>query len=227
MIIITNSDDGWVKYSCERIIPSLLPGLQKYKIVSARTNYERFYPGQPLCWKAAAFAHEANEIFQTFSQQADETLEDDDASRRPSLELSDVSSEDSFDSSNSASENVTERKHVALREIISFGDSMEERTAVRIVSDQLDSTPKSVMFVPTPSPSQILGQLDMLTKHMKFVCEHKTSLDLEICSEEAQRCAESYLNKHSLERHNSSSSSGNNASSTSGARRFTVCKTLS
>jgi hypothetical protein len=84
------------------------------------------------------------------------------------------------------------------REIISFGDSMEERTAVRIVSDQLSSTPKSVMFVPSPTPLQIIGQLQMLTNHMKFVCEHHTSLDLEISPEQAQRCADSYMKRNKL-----------------------------
>lgn len=107
------------------------------------------------------------------------------ASRCPSLELSDVSSEDSFDTTAKGSQ----------REIISFGDSMEERTAVRIVSDQLDSTPKSVMFVPSPTPLQIIGQLHMLTSHMKFVCEHQSTLDLEISPEQAKRCADSYVKR--------------------------------
>jgi hypothetical protein len=182
VIIITNSDDGWVKYSCERIVPSLLPALEKYKIVSARTKYEKFYPGQPLCWKAAAFAHEANEIFQSF-----ECAMEGKASRCPSLELSDVSSEDSFDAS--------PEKGTRPREIISFGDSMEERTAVRIVAEQLDATAKSVMFVSCPTPSQIIGQLYMLTDHMKFVCEHSLALDLEICPNEAKRYAESYTTR--------------------------------
>jgi hypothetical protein len=181
VIIVTNSDDGWVKYSCERIVPTLLPVLEKYKIVSARSNYEKFYPGQPLCWKAAAFAHEANEIFQTFDSRRRQKAE-----RCPSLELSDVSSEDSFDTSSKSNDK---------REIISFGDSMEERTAVRIVSDQLDSIPKSVMFISSPSPLQIIGQLYMISNHMHYICEHSTSLDLEISEEQAQKFSDSYIRR--------------------------------
>jgi hypothetical protein len=180
VIIVTNSDDGWVKYSCERIVPTLLPVIEKYKIVSARSNYEKFYPGQPLCWKAAAFAHEANEIFQTNDIRRCEK-----AQRCPSLELSDVSSEDSFDSSSKSDK----------REIISFGDSMEERTAVRIVADQLDSIPKSVMFISSPSPLQIIGQLYMISNHMHYICEHSTSLDLEISHEQAQKFSDSYIKR--------------------------------
>jgi hypothetical protein len=96
------------------------------------------------------------------------------------MEASDVSSDGSMDSQQ-------------LREIISFGDSMEERTAVRIVSGQLAATPKSVMFISSPSPLQLIGQLQMLTKHMQFVCEHRSSLDLEISPNQAQRCAEMYM----------------------------------
>ena len=65
VLIITNSDDGWVLFSASRFLPSLVPILesQRVSIVSARTRYEGQYPGQPLCWKAAAFAHEVNERF--------------------------------------------------------------------------------------------------------------------------------------------------------------------
>ena len=84
------------------------------------------------------------------------------------------------------------------REIISFGDSMEERTAVKIVSDQLSALPKSVMFISNPTPSQIIGQLTMLTHHMNFVCEHSQDLDLEITHRQADKCAQHYLSKRGL-----------------------------
>jgi hypothetical protein len=152
--------------------------IERYRIVSARTRYERFYPNSPLCWKAAAFAHEANEIYEN----------DMNVSVVESMEGSDVSSDCSLAST------VDSRK----REIISFGDSMEERTAVRIVSGQLSAIPKSVMFISSPSPLQLIGQLNMVTSHMKFVCEHESSLDLEISPHQAQRCAEKYMGKISL-----------------------------
>ena len=174
-----------MKYSCERIVPALLPVIEKYRIVSARTGYEKFYPGQPLCWKAAAFAHEVNELFQDYC---------------PNLEISDVSSEESFDMSSTTTTPTTTKRSAGEREIISFGDSMEERTAVRIVADQLNATPKSVMFVPSPTPTQIIGQLQMLRNQMKFVCEHGSSLDLEISPEQAERSAESYMRRNKVDR---------------------------
>lgn len=189
VIIITNSDDGWVKYSCERYLPQLLSVMEQYRVVSARTNYERFYPQQPLCWKAAAFAHEVNETF-------DSSIDDDGTT---SLESTDVSSDDS--STDEPSSNQHSQTPVSLpsrREIISFGDSTEERAAVRIVSEQLNAVPKSVMFVQTPTPSQIVGQLVMVTDYMQYVCEHRTTLDLEIDAEQAEQCAKMHLEKKEI-----------------------------
>lgn len=181
VIIITNSDEGWVKFSCERYIPQLLPVVEKYRIVSARTGYERFYPGQPLCWKAAAFAHEVNEIFEKGLGESYEL-----AHANRSLESTDVSS---------ASDESYQSIPCDRREVFSFGDSMEERTAVRIIADQLSAIPKSVMFVQSPTPTQIIGQLEIVTNHMKFLGTHLNELDLEISRNQADRAADSYMRK--------------------------------
>jgi hypothetical protein len=173
----------------------LLPVIAKYKIVSARTRYERFYPNQPLCWKAAAFAHEVNEIYEN-KMDLDESC--------ASLESTDVS-DSSIDSGGEYNNNSSP---AIKKEIISFGDSMEERTATRIVSDQLSAVPKSVMFIASPSPVQILGQLCMLTNYMKYVCENDSSLDLEITPGQARKCAKAYLEAHKLDHHFASTAHG-------------------
>lgn len=178
VIIITNSDEGWVKFSAERFVPNLLPVIEKYRVVSARTRYEKFYPQEPMVWKAAAFAHEVNEIYETGKS---------DISIVPMVEESDVSSDD--DSARSEIEPIKSFR----REIISIGDSMEERNAVQVVSRQFSAVPKSVMFISNPSPMQLIGQLNMLTKHMEFVCGNESSLDLEISPHQAQQCADMYL----------------------------------
>lgn len=189
VIIITNSDDGWVKFSCARFLPDLLPELDNFRIVSARTLYERFYPGQPLCWKAAAFAHEVSEMYEAHSQGSSSEL---------SLESTDVSS---LDTSYSETDEATSDFSAPLsgsKEIVSFGDSLEEKMAVRIVADQLTATPKSVMFIQLPTPVQILGQLHMVIQHMGFVCQNASSLDLQISPEEAEHFANLYLRKRRL-----------------------------
>lgn len=38
--IITNAGEGWVQYSAEKFMPSVVPILSKIKIISARAQYE-------------------------------------------------------------------------------------------------------------------------------------------------------------------------------------------
>ena len=233
VILITNSDDGWVHYSCKRYIPNLLPALNKYRIVSARTEYESFYPGSPLCWKAACFAHEVNETFaeleikrnrlnsmsmgvhshshsHSHSQLQSHETSDSSMGLSPtspaafdSLNSTDDSSDDSMDErksrlvkhrpKSSMMDTSTSTGRDTSREVISFGDSMEERTAVKIISKQLTAMPKSVMFISSPTPEQLIGQLSMLENHMKYICTHKSALDLEISPHQAQKSAISIL----------------------------------
>lgn len=191
VIIITNSDDGWVKYSAERYIPNLLQIIPKYRIVSSRTKYEHIYPGQPLCWKAAAFAHEVNEIF---CLDGDYTSDSVDTSCESLVSTDDSSNEGG--SAGDENSNIRMKKSSPSKHVISFGDSMEERTAVKIVAGQLSCIPKSVMFVSCPTPSELIGQLKMVRDYMKYVCEFSSSLDLEITLKQAQKFAEQYIKQN-------------------------------
>ena len=53
--IITNAGDGWVGYSAKRFYPSIVPVLAKIKIISARGEYEKIFPGNSRQWKIEAF----------------------------------------------------------------------------------------------------------------------------------------------------------------------------
>lgn len=196
VLIITNSDEGWVKYSAERYVPNLVPVLDNYRIISARTRYERFYPDQPLCWKAAAFAHEVNETFLKMKDMhAQNTISDEHQDSIASLASTEVSSQDSFFNEKDATSPSKCEEMPFMKEIMSFGDSMEERTALKIVSSQLCALPKSVMFVTSPTPMQLIGQLTMLTSKMKYICTYDKDLDLEISGQQAHKCAEYVLGK--------------------------------
>jgi len=131
------------QYSSRRFMPRLMPLLEGLRVVSARSTYERFYPGAPLCWKAAAFAHEANQAFG-----------DVDNSSPPSGQ-----------------------PHTQ-REIISFGDSNEERTAVKIAAGQLNAVAKSVKFVDLPSPEELSKQVETVCGWLEWICNHDQELDL-------------------------------------------------
>lgn len=201
VIIITNSDEGWVEFSAERYCPCLLPVISKYPIVSARTRYEQFYPCQPLCWKAAAFAHEVNEIYDALNKAGSTS---DDTTSCASMEETEVSSTSSLSVSSIADDdycsmNQEQEQPAEQRQIISFGDSNEERMAVSIVSGQLDAIPKSVKLMSSPTLCQIIGQLHLLTNHMQFVCEATKSLDMHITKEQANHYAEIYLREERVQ----------------------------
>jgi len=52
--IITNAGEGWVQYSAEKFMPSVVPLLSKIKIISARAQYEHLYKDYSK-WKIHAF----------------------------------------------------------------------------------------------------------------------------------------------------------------------------
>jgi len=193
VLVVTNSDDGWVKFSAERFVPNLLPCLDRCQIVSARTRYERFYPNQPLCWKAAAFAHEVNTIYEDINSNKENHYVSNEVSSVVSSNISSEAGEREtceFVQIQKQRDTTSKVTKNARREVISFGDSVEERTAVKIVAGQLEATPKSVMFIASPSPMQIIGQLAMLTNRMEFLCMHHLPLDLEISPSQAQKAAD-------------------------------------
>ena len=59
--IITNSSIDWFKFSSKKY-PNIKSLLDKIKIISARDEYEKMYPGQTKIWKSKAFLSLKNEI---------------------------------------------------------------------------------------------------------------------------------------------------------------------
>jgi len=53
--IITNGETGWVELSAQKFVPRVVPYLNKFKIVSARSTFEGMYPNAPMKWKFHAF----------------------------------------------------------------------------------------------------------------------------------------------------------------------------
>ena len=53
--IITNGGNGWVEYSANRFYPSIIPVLEKIKIISAKGLFEKNDLGNSIQWKIEAF----------------------------------------------------------------------------------------------------------------------------------------------------------------------------
>mmetsp|Transcript_27843 Transcript_27843/g.81518 ORF Transcript_27843/g.81518 Transcript_27843/m.81518 type:complete len:280 (-) Transcript_27843:832-1671(-) len=148
VVVITNAEQGWVEYSSQRFMPRLVPLLNQLRVVSARSTYERFFPNAPLCWKAAAFAHEAKTMFA------------------------------GMDGSSTEDEHKGAQTITGPRQILSIGDSNEERTAVQIAARQLGATAKSVKLVDLPTLGQLSKQVEAVTGWLEWLCGHKSELDL-------------------------------------------------
>ena len=62
--IITNSEPGWVEYSCKQFFPSLIDLLSQITIISARGLYENKFPNYSDMWKINTF----NDIVDLYDQ---------------------------------------------------------------------------------------------------------------------------------------------------------------
>lgn len=63
VVMVTNSERGWIELSCQKFMPALIPLLENVKLLSARSVYERFDISSPLEWKLRAFESEIMRIF--------------------------------------------------------------------------------------------------------------------------------------------------------------------
>ena len=60
--IITNAGINWVQFSANIFYPSISELLKKIKIISARVQYEKSFPGNLRQWKIQAFLNLLNEV---------------------------------------------------------------------------------------------------------------------------------------------------------------------
>jgi len=60
--IVTNAENGWVELSAQKFLPSVAKIVEKIKVISARSTYEKTYPDSPLQWKLSVFQEELGKI---------------------------------------------------------------------------------------------------------------------------------------------------------------------
>ncbi len=66
-----------------------------------------------------------------------------------------------------------------VKNIISCGDSMHEREAIHLVTEQMTHVyTKSIKFVDRPSLEQLRQQVDMIQRFFSQICDHNDHLDL-------------------------------------------------
>jgi len=61
--IVTNGETGWVEMSAQKFVPRVVPYLEKLQILSARSTFEKMYPGAPMEWKFHAFEQKLTHVY--------------------------------------------------------------------------------------------------------------------------------------------------------------------
>lgn len=154
--LVTNAEAGWVELSAEAFLPGVVPLLPKVNIVSARSSYQTQYPDQPSMWKVEAFR---NGLEQVFQGKTDLALDEE---------------EKTWSSPTPAGVNCQ-----AYRNVISFGDSMHERLALKRVTSNMALTySKSVKFVERPTIEQLERELTIICGSFEYLCTYNGNLDL-------------------------------------------------
>ena len=75
--------------------------------------------------------------------------------------------------------NIVDTEENLMRSVISFGDSVHERDAVRKVTANLGSTfTKSVKFVERPNLEQLRREVDLVRNCLDYICGVRDHLDL-------------------------------------------------
>jgi hypothetical protein len=61
--IVTNGETGWVQLSAQKFLPSVVPILDKLRVLSARSTFEAMFPDSPMKWKFHAFQESLNQEY--------------------------------------------------------------------------------------------------------------------------------------------------------------------
>jgi len=61
--IVTNGETGWVQLSAQKFLPSVVPMLDKLRVLSARSTFESLFPDSPMKWKFHAFQESLNQEY--------------------------------------------------------------------------------------------------------------------------------------------------------------------
>jgi len=61
--IVTNGETGWVQLSAQKFLPSVVPLLEKLRVLSARSTFEALFPDSPMKWKFHAFQESLNQEY--------------------------------------------------------------------------------------------------------------------------------------------------------------------
>jgi len=171
--IVTNANLGWVQATASLFLPSLMPLLQLVQITSARQLFETKWPGDAGMWKKEAFKqlldpHSPHSVKGPVKRHSGDEANDVCALLTPRGMAASLGAcnSDRYDG------------HDGLNLIV-LGDSMVDIQAGHSALRPNDgvSVVKTVKFKQTPTASELLGQLQVVNKHMKGLVEEDRTIN--------------------------------------------------
>jgi hypothetical protein len=147
-LIVTNGNENWVMDSASRFLPGLLPTLRYMKVVSARAQYETYFPGDPFAWKRQAFLDILRARTAARETAANRFLFGQSRAGYPN---------EKFDTN-----------------LVVIGDSLAEMEAAEEMSTSVlsaSSVVKTVKFKERPLATELLGQIRKMAQELAGIVE--------------------------------------------------------
>jgi len=175
VFVVTNAVRGWIESTCSKFMPSVMKLLtmSTFRIISARSLFERQYPSSPIEWKQRAIKLVLDELLAT----------DIDISR-----VSDFRSIAYSKSPRIVDVKQVPRPVIDVLQVVSIGDSLVERQAVFEVTKCINFKDngvksvrtKSVKLMGTPTIHLLLDELSTIQRTLEQILSTPHDLDYQL-----------------------------------------------
>eukprot|EP00929_Paragymnodinium_shiwhaense_P097270 TRINITY_DN5900_c0_g1_i1.p1 TRINITY_DN5900_c0_g1~~TRINITY_DN5900_c0_g1_i1.p1 ORF type:complete len:345 (-),score=46.92 TRINITY_DN5900_c0_g1_i1:114-1079(-) len=185
VVIVTNAMDPWVETSCKNFLPSLMPLVEQLPIIYARSVYEGHTLDSP---KAAAAGKNMPGMYTASGQNKLVNHNARMALQNDAL-LPQRWKEFVFDIEITGF--YSRYDHQSWKNVISIGDSVFERDAVRrVVLNRPNPTKKcrtkTAKFLDEPTIEELIAQVKIIHDAMSMMVQYDGNLDIEVDEEDLE-----------------------------------------
>lgn len=186
VVIVTNAMEPWVETSCRNFLPQLLPIVQQIPVVYARSIYDsldlskRQSPQQPQHLQAMPGMYAANGQNKLAAVNARLAMQSDELAPQRWKELAFEQEIQGF---------YSRYNHQSWKNVISIGDSIFERDAVRRVVVNRPLThkkcrTKTAKLLDEPEVDELIAQVRVIHDALSLMVQYDGNLDIEIDEED-------------------------------------------
>lgn len=190
VVIVTESDEHWVRGTAELLLPSpAVACLKNIDVVSSRERFGKVFPGQKVCWQIAAFSYVTNRHLLcggvAGSENDPEALDGRGGGRRGEASNEALNGDNNrsrgrgLDGGGTGGHDARSRtgEHnrgagmvVAVTTASRAGD---DKSAMRTLRDHHPNiVAKTVSLIKAPTPQELRKQLDLLSDNFAWMFGH-------------------------------------------------------